>query len=222
MRKLYLYRWLRHHHWRFLRQFLKLRASPHSIALGAAIGVFIGLTPTVGLQMIMGVIIASFVGANRIAAALPAWITNPVTIVPIYSFNYWIGTLFVGGPKVAEFQKVLHEIKLASENGGFGQAARELFNLGMEMFLPLWIGCVLVGLVCAIPTYPLIRRAVILFREKLVHKRAARHSRVRKILIKKSEQEANGYTVSEEIIEGEEPDDSEETNKVEFIEKVNH
>ena len=59
MRKLYIYRWIRHHNWRFLRQFLRLRASAHSIALGAAIGIFIGLTPTVGFQMIIGVVIPS-------------------------------------------------------------------------------------------------------------------------------------------------------------------
>lgn len=171
----YVFRWLKVQTYKILRQFVKLRATPHAIALGTAIGVFVSMTPTIGLQMIMGVIIATIVGANRIAAALPAWITNPFTIVPIYSFNYWLGTLLVKGPGLEDFKQEL--IKLDS--------IKAVYNLGTDILLPLCIGCSIVGLVLAIPTYPIMFRLVVIFRKRLDRRKNERHSRVIDILIRK-------------------------------------
>ena len=178
MRRWYPYRWIRVQGWAFLRRFLRLRATPHAIALGAAIGVFIAMTPTVGLQMVIAFVLATILGGNRLAAVLPAWITNPVTIVPIYTFNYWLGTVLVGGPGVEDFRQEFSGIAHAYEEGGFGDATGLVFDLGADVLLPLWIGSVLVGLVGALAAYPLMRRAVIRFHDHRARKRAARQTRV--------------------------------------------
>ena len=76
--------------WRRTRRFLIVKVlhandTPHRIALGIAIGVFIGLTPTVGLQMIIALALATALRANKVVCIPMVWITNPVTLVPIYS-----------------------------------------------------------------------------------------------------------------------------------------
>ena len=43
-----------------LRHILMLQDSAHSIALGTAIGVFLGMTPTVGIQMLLVVVLAAY------------------------------------------------------------------------------------------------------------------------------------------------------------------
>ncbi|MHC4872116.1 MAG: DUF2062 domain-containing protein [Planctomycetota bacterium] len=175
----YIFRWLRFRLYVVARQLVKLRATPHAIALGTAIGIFVGMTPTVGLQMLIGVIIATVVGANRVAAALPAWITNPFTIVPIYSFNYWLGTFFVKGPGLEEFK-----IKISQLSGW-----RSVYDLGVDILVPLTIGCCLVGIALAIPAYPLAYRMVSIFRRRLQRRKIERHNRVVNILNRRSERE---------------------------------
>jgi hypothetical protein len=173
--------------WKVLRQIVKLHGSTHEIALGTAIGVFVAFTPTIGLQMALGIVIATIVGANRIAAALPAWITNPFTIIPIYSFNYWLGIVLVDGPGVDEFKAEFLRINSIMEMElpwmeRITKSWHELANLGSDMLLPLFLGCTIVGFACAIPTYPLMKKAVEHFRHHHEHKKKQRHERVLKIL----------------------------------------
>ncbi|MEQ9069058.1 MAG: DUF2062 domain-containing protein, partial [Gimesia chilikensis] len=84
-----------------LRSILMLDDSAHSIALGTAIGMFIALTPTVGIQMLLVVCVAFLTRPlfrfNQVASLITVYISNPLTIVPIYWFDYKVGTLFVGG-----------------------------------------------------------------------------------------------------------------------------
>ena len=46
---------------RMVRPILQLNDSPHSISLGITLGLFIGLTPTVGLQMVIVVILGTLI-----------------------------------------------------------------------------------------------------------------------------------------------------------------
>ena len=82
-----------------LRKILLLDDTAHSIALGTAIGMFIGMTPTVGIQMILVLCLAfatrPLFHFNKVAALLTVYISNPFTVLPIYWFNYSIGTYFV-------------------------------------------------------------------------------------------------------------------------------
>src|SRR3990172_6945415 len=72
----------------FIRHILLADDTPHSIALGTAIGTFIGLTPTGGVQMLLVMLVAFLCRPlfrfNQIAALLMVYISNPLTAVPIY------------------------------------------------------------------------------------------------------------------------------------------
>ena len=43
---------------RIARELLALDDSPHAIAAGAAVGIWLGLTPTVGIQMVLVALLA--------------------------------------------------------------------------------------------------------------------------------------------------------------------
>ena len=69
--------------------------SPSQRALGFGLGIFSGCFPFFGLQTLMGVFLAKIFKGNRIMAAVGTWISNPFTYVPLYYFNYRVGSLLL-------------------------------------------------------------------------------------------------------------------------------
>lgn len=135
-----------------LRTILMLDDTPHSIALGTTIGVFIGITPTVGVQMILVMLLAVLVSPlfqfNRVAALLTVYISNPLTFVPLYWFNYEVGTLFVAGELTRD------ELRGILNYSNFSQWWETVVLLIVEVGGPLIIGSLVVASVCAVLTYP--------------------------------------------------------------------
>ncbi|WP_320663378.1 DUF2062 domain-containing protein [Prochlorococcus sp. MIT 1223] len=64
-------------------------------ARGIGIGVFCGCFPFFGLQTGLSVILASLFKSNRLLAVVGTWISNPFTYIPLYWFNYKIGSIFL-------------------------------------------------------------------------------------------------------------------------------
>ncbi|MBI1310253.1 DUF2062 domain-containing protein [bacterium] len=137
-----------------LRTILTLDDTPHHVALGTAIGMFVGLTPTVGVQMLVVITLAFLTrrlfAFNRLAALLTVYVTNPVTTLPIYWFNYEVGTLFVDGQMSYDaFSAVFEYHNLAT----WWDAVCGLF---VKIGSPLIVGSLIVATVVSIPTYPLM------------------------------------------------------------------
>ena len=80
---------------KFIVRLLELDDTPKEIARRIAIGVFIAMTPTVGIQMITIAVTRTIFNGNRLAGVAMAWISNPLTIVPIYWFDYFIGSMIL-------------------------------------------------------------------------------------------------------------------------------
>ena len=70
-------------HEKLVARLLTINDTPHAIALGSAIGLFLAMTPTVGVQVILAVAICTVVRANRIAAVVLVFVSNPLTMLPI-------------------------------------------------------------------------------------------------------------------------------------------
>jgi uncharacterized protein (DUF2062 family) len=165
---------------RALRSIVTLHGSPEAIALGTAIGVFVAFTPTVGFQMMLGALLATLVGANRPAAMVPAWITNPVTIPPIYTLTYFIGRLFVGGPSVKEvYGRLLELVKSLGELSwlAFYEQLRLMLATGVKVFVPMLIGGCILGAICAAVAYALMLRALRTYRARRERRRRHRAAR---------------------------------------------
>ena len=73
----------------------KQNASPLFNAKGIAVGVFSGCFPFFGFQTFLGIFLAKIVKGNLLLAAFGTWISNPFTYVPLYVFNYKVGSIFL-------------------------------------------------------------------------------------------------------------------------------
>ena len=82
--------------WEKITRRIPLGETPRRIALGFSIGLFIGMTPFLGIHLILSVILTSFFGGNKLAAAVGVNITNVVTAPLIYPINYWVGVKLSG------------------------------------------------------------------------------------------------------------------------------
>ena len=69
--------------------------SPYQRACGLGLGVFSACFPFFGLQTLIGIFLARIFNANSLLAALGTWISNPITYLPLYFFNYRIGSFFL-------------------------------------------------------------------------------------------------------------------------------
>jgi hypothetical protein len=146
---------------------LHLDDSAHRIAFGAAIGVFIAFTPTIGFQMLLVLLATSAVRANKVAGLPMPWITNPVTIAPMFSLNYYVGWLLVGGPGLKEFEAQL--LDLMSLNLGWIGWVKGWWHLMIDLAAPLWVGSLLVGLAAGVVAYGVMYYLITVYRR--IHRR---------------------------------------------------
>jgi len=171
--------------WRSARKFIYQRLlhaddSPHRIALGVAIGVFVAFTPTMGAQTILAIGLAAILRANKAAGVPMVWITNPVTFVPIYGSCWWLGSLLTGGT-AASRNDALQRLQMGGH--GFFERfftydfwagmLRIMFDLGTE----LWVGCLIVGVLSAVPAYFLTRSGVTTYRARRQERLLRSHER---------------------------------------------
>lgn len=169
---------------RLLRALGKATGTSHQIALGVGIGFFVAWLPIIGIQMVVSVIICQILGANKVVPIFPVWLTNPVTFIPVYSVNYWVGWKILGGPPLSDIVAVFRRMLEAPDATGDGRLAAwwegvrhgfsELLSMGWNMLIPLCVGSAIVGLALAFPSYFLTRKFVDSFREAVKKKTALR------------------------------------------------
>lgn len=75
---------------------IKIKGAPRQIALGFALGLFVGMTPFLGTHIIVSLVLASLLGWSRISAIIGVNITNVATAPFIYAINYWVGAKVTG------------------------------------------------------------------------------------------------------------------------------
>lgn len=80
-----------------VEHFLRAGLSPEKIALGIAVGNFVGILPFLGLHTIMGIAIAYLMGLNQVIVFLGAQISNPISFPFILFISAQIGSLILNG-----------------------------------------------------------------------------------------------------------------------------
>jgi len=132
-----------------LRQVIGVKDSPRKIALSFGIGIFLGMSPLLGLHTILGILAAWVFRLNKFVTIVGVYITNPWTIVPIFTFATWLGGRLLG------LEHILPDINWHSM--GISELLRDL-----EPILPPFIvGSLFLGLVCGVIGYALIYYAVV-------------------------------------------------------------
>ncbi len=76
----------------------------HSVARAFLVGLFFAFIP-MPFQMVAAAFGALLINANLPLSVALVWITNPLTMPPVFYFNYRVGSLLLGRPVTAfEFQ----------------------------------------------------------------------------------------------------------------------
>ncbi len=153
-------------------RFLRIRGNPHEIALGFALGLFIGMTPYMGFHMAIAICIAALLKWNKIAAAIGVWISNPLTAPFLYSATFYVGSLFFSVTP-AYFMPTELSLKMILE----------MLKHAPQIFWILTVGGAVLGLPLAVAGYYLALSTILKYREEIQRKLA--RDRKRKKLRKK-------------------------------------
>jgi len=88
---------IKKHFCSLLKKIKRLQGNPHYIAMGMAIGVFVGVTPTIPFHTALAIVLAFVLRGSKPAAAIGVWIANPLTIPLLYYSSYRVGVGLFGG-----------------------------------------------------------------------------------------------------------------------------
>lgn len=166
--------WLLSHH------VLHTDDTPHQLALGVAIGMWVTVLPIPGIQMVTTIALAALLRANKAIGVPLAWISNPFTAVPIYGSCLALGRWLLGTEEA--------ELSAGDVFGQLGrpQGLRELLGLefwkeflawSLSVGAELWVGCLIVATLTAVVSYFVFKKLVIAWREKHKHYIASRRTR---------------------------------------------
>jgi len=121
--------------------FRNQNGTPFFNAKGLAIGVFSGCFPFFGFQTLMGVFFARIAKGNIVLAAIGTWISNPYTYIPLYYFNYKVGSFFLNNPSNKNLEKSL-VIDDLWKQGRIFSLSLLLGSSCVGLFLALICGCI--------------------------------------------------------------------------------
>lgn len=124
----------------------RLKGDPQSLAMGTAIGVLIGISPTIPLHTIIILGLCFITRTSAIAAIIASWLVcNPLTYIPIYYFSMVIGNLIT--PYELNWLRIRTLIESLTGDQSFSQSMKDIANLGFEAIVIMVLG----GLILALP-----------------------------------------------------------------------
>ncbi|QTA89168.1 DUF2062 domain-containing protein [Desulfonema magnum] len=148
---------------------VKIRGQPREIALGFALGIFIGMSPSIGFQTPIAIFFASLLKWNKISAAVGVWISNPLTAPVIYGITYIIGATLLG---INNTSKLSDDFQPA--------AIFAMLSKGPEIIWAMIIGGVIIGLPLAVMAYYFCYSAVQKYQEDIKRKLAKQKAKLAK------------------------------------------
>lgn len=151
--------------WRYLMHRLaRMKVTPHRLAIGFAAGAFVSFTPFVGLHFLLAAAVALLIRGNIIASAVGTAVGNPLTFPFIWIASYNLGARMLGWET-----KEAISIDVASPAVAAGAIARFFSSLWQSiepLLLPMMLGGVPLGLVCAAICYWIVRSTVSRFQAR--------------------------------------------------------
>ncbi len=167
-----------------LKRFLKFRIlhvndSPHRIAMGVALGLFIAWTPALGFHIFIALGLAILLRANKFVALLFIWANNPFTLIPIYYPNYLLGRAIMKTfhckteLSSAQTQEMFSRIGSSASFAGIfhWRFWQNLFTFLWQKGPELWLGSLIIGLLVALAGYFITYRFIRWYRIVHPHRR---------------------------------------------------
>lgn len=134
----------------------ELQGDPRYIAMGMAIGVFVGVTPTIPFHTLIAIVLAFILRGSKPAAAIGVWFANPITIPLFYIGSFKVGTLILNKP-------IPFDVKFESITA--------LMTLGLDVTIAMIVGGAILGILPAVVAYILTYRIMTAVREKAIRKK---------------------------------------------------
>lgn len=121
------------------KKVLRIKSSPHDIAVGMALGVFVGLLPIIPLQAVAVLLLALVLRCSKLAALIGTLVTNPLTIPFFYLLMLKIGRFFLSESRG----------RLNPEHWTIG----ELLQTGWHFYGSMLLGGFLIAIPSALTAY---------------------------------------------------------------------
>jgi len=160
--------------WRFIKyyflKFRRLQGSPHALAGGTAIGVFVGLTPTIPFHTLLIVLFSLLTRTSTLAGIIISWIVcNPLTYLPIYYLSALVGNhLTPYELNLINFQGALEQ---AMAGDGIQNSLAILAGSGYEAMVVMGVGGFCLALPFAVVSYYLALKFFVQIQQKRINKR---------------------------------------------------
>ncbi len=124
--------------------------TPHSIALGSAVGIFFGFTPLYTLKTLLAIAFAWICRSNKVAAAIASNLHDIFLFVmpAVYFFEYKIGCLILRRPPAPKpfHHFVMHDYLH--------------WHFLIRVVWPAFVGSLVIGLPSAVVVYFLMRMLI--------------------------------------------------------------
>jgi len=161
---------------RLVMPILRARHPPEYTARGVAVGLFVALSPTVGVQMVIVLAIWLMVRAlrprwdfNLVVGLAWTWLTNVFTLAPAYYLFMITGQAMMGRwddfGSYHQFSDLL-DVTLSADAHMLEKLWLYVFNLFDAFGLPMFLGCIPWALVGAWLGYRWSLRMVLRHRER--------------------------------------------------------
>ncbi len=150
-------------------RFLRLRGNPKALAWGTAIGVLVGISPTMPLHTIMILAITLLTRTSTVAAIISSVaVCNPLTYIPIYYFSMIIGNKVT--PYELNWEKIKYVLDILLSHQGFAESIKVVAGLGYEAIVVMVVGGFVLALPFTVISYYLSLHFFIKLRRKRMEK----------------------------------------------------
>jgi uncharacterized protein len=146
-------------------RFLRLKGTPKELALGSAIGVLIGISPTMPFHTILILLTTLVTRSSFLAAMIASFaVCNPLTYIPIYYFSMVFGNIVT--PYELNWEKIRYALDIILTSDDIKQSIGVLADLGFEAVVVMVIGGFVFALPFTIASYYLSFQFFIQLRKK--------------------------------------------------------
>lgn len=153
-------------------RFIRLKGDPNDLARGVAIGMFIGITPTIPLHTILAIAIAFILRASKIAALLATvMVSNPLTFFLQYYLSWRIGHWLIRSDLT--WETINTTLQAITAGAGFLDSLHIVMQLGFKAIVTLIVGGSILAAPFALAGYLLSLR----FFKAIQEKRQARQAK---------------------------------------------
>ena len=144
------------------RRLTHLRASPHEVALGCAAGVFASITPLLGVQTLIAVVLATALRASVPAAIIGTFFGNPLSWPIIWAATYAMGLQIIGLEGMLDTAAFERQISLlwAALVEWSPQLLDATAALLWPLLGPMLAGSLPLGLITAVVVYYIARNVI--------------------------------------------------------------